>query len=151
MKSFWKEVFKLKDGGKCCDHLSAHTDCISMVSVYRIHQICVVQTDMFACIPSTYMDMSACAHQKAQKYFSYVHARQQCMHVGCYQNAKQQRITCCNRLILAEQQLIHFVIIYSSFLPCKQRTPLFPNQSHITCHSRQNLQMLLKLPESASW
>lgn len=64
-----------------CDHLSAHTDYVSMVSVYRIHLICILDRHMFTCVPSAYTDVSACVHQKAQKYLTYVHARQQRMHV----------------------------------------------------------------------
>ena len=125
------------------------------VSVQNTSSLYITDRHTLACIPSAYMDMSACAHQKAQKYSSYVHARQQRMHTSCYQNAKQQRIICCNRVILAEQQLIHFVRVHSLLFPEKQRTPRFPDQSHITCHSRQNLQMLLNiqnlLPASISY
>lgn len=71
-----------------------------------------------------------------------MHASSVCTRVAIRMQSSKESFAV-NRLILAQEQLIHFVMVHSLLLPDKQRTPRFPDQSHITCHSRQNLQMLL--------
>lgn len=121
-----------------------HPQTTKAVSVYRIHKICILQTDV--CLHAFLQHIWRCQlvhiRRPRNTFLLCMHASSVCTRVAIRMQSSKESFAV-NRLILAQEQLIHFVMVHSLLLPDKQRTPRFPDRSHISCHSRQNLQMLL--------